>query len=270
MGVRTSAATPMMPPPHRELRADAGVRVAARGHGVEAAARGVGEQQHGVADVEVGLQRVQRLLQQRRQVGGGGQARAGLAQGRQAVGRAARGRELVARHVLDVQHLVDVGALQAEHAAHADLRGNAGELGLHALEQRPCGLGAAVEQREAEAGAGFRMDDERRYLGVGEDVLARLVEELEAERDVLAVDVVHLRHQRDVGRAVGRAGGDGGGDGALEAGAQVVQAVGAVHALTLAPARGPGVCSKISATVKVTALSSPCGTLWMVRASSRV
>ncbi|MDX1366175.1 hypothetical protein [Pseudomonas sp.] len=81
--------------------------------------------------------------------------------------------------MLDIQHLIDICAPQAEHLAHPRIRGDPGELGLHALEQRPGGLRAPVEQRQAIARAGLRVQEEHRGLGVGQDVLAGLVEELE-------------------------------------------------------------------------------------------
>jgi len=158
--------------------------------------------------------------------------------------------------MFDVQHLIDVGALQAEHAAHAGLRGNAGELRLHALEQRAGGFGAPVEQGQTVARRGLRMQQQRGGLRVGQDVFARLVEELEAECDMLAVDVMHLRDVSDVGRAGGIAGGQQRWHGTLQAGPDAVEA-GAHQALPMrAPAPARAVCAKMSLTVKLTATKS--------------
>ena len=62
---------------------------------------------------------------------------------------------------------------------------------------------------------------QRGGAGVGQDVLSRLVEELERQRHMARVDIEHLRDVRHVGHAVGPAGGQDGGDGAFEAGEQL-------------------------------------------------
>ena len=95
-----------------------------------------------------------------------------------------------------------------------------GELGLHALEQRPRVLGAQVAHREPVLRAGVRVDHDHRRARVLEHVLPRLAEELERQRDVLRVDVVHFGDVGDVRRAVARAGGDHRRHGAFEARSQ--------------------------------------------------
>ncbi len=119
------------------------------------------------------------------------------------------------------------------------MRGDAGELRLHALEERPLGLGAQVLEAQAERGAGLRVHELRHRASRREHVLARLAEELERERDVRLVDVLHVRNRGDVRRAVRGAGGDRTWHGAVEAVAQLGQGERKAHSGE--PARGPGV-----------------------------
>ena len=119
-----------------------------------------------------------------------------------------RRRQFPPRQRLDGEHPVDVGAEQPEHPGHAGLRGDAGELGLHALEQRAGRFGAQVADGDAIARRGVGVHHQDRCLRIGEDVLAGLVEELEGQRDVVLVYVHQLRDVGDVGRAVRAAGGD--------------------------------------------------------------
>ena len=240
----------------RDLGTEARGVVAAAGDHEQprrAHAAGVEQQQHRVRDAEFGVQRRQRVVEQRRQVGVGGDA-AGQRpqQGQRAAARLGRRRARTG-HRLDRQHAVDVRAAQPEHAGHAGVRGDAGQPRAHRLEQRPGLLGAEVAQLQPPAAAGPRVDHQRSRIRVGEDVLARLVEELEAQRDVLAVDVVHLRHVGHVRRAVQAAAGQQRRNLALEAGAQCGK--GRVHPEIRSPARGPGVCANTAAGAKRTASS---------------
>jgi hypothetical protein len=104
---------------------------------------------------------------------------------------------------LDPLDLVEVGAAQAEDAAHAGVRGDAGQLGLHALEQRALGLGAQVARGDAVHRAVPRVHHQQLGHRVGQHVAPRLVEELERQRQVPRVHVLDLRDVGDVGHAVG-------------------------------------------------------------------
>src|SRR5262249_22098338 len=88
-----------------------------------------------------------------------------------------------------------------------------------------------------------------------QDVLACLVEELERQRNVPAVDVMHLRDERSVRYAIGRACRERRGDLPVEAVADRIDAERG-HAMRL-PAAGPGVCWNASAGVNSIATSSP-------------
>ncbi len=162
----------------------------------------------------------------------------------------------------DGVHAVDIRAAQHEHLVHAAVRGDAGELRLHVFEQRAGGLGAQVLHAQAEVAEAARLDDLHLGVGVRQHVLARLAEKLERQRDVLAVDVMHLRGVGDVGRAVGRAGRDHGRHGAVEAGADRVEgefhgAITSGARASTVPACGPGVWSKTISGAKRSAARSP-------------
>ncbi len=138
--------------------------------------------------------------------------------------RAGRGRG--ERGAIDLGHGVDpvnVRAAQAEHARHAGVRGDAGELRLHALEQRAGVFGAQVSGRELVLGPGVRMDHEHGRARVLQHVLPRLAEELVRQRHVPGIDVVHLGDVRHIRRAVSGAGRDDRRHGAFEAGADGMQ-----------------------------------------------
>jgi len=166
---------------------------------------------------------------------------------------AARG--ALRRNPLDREHAVDVRTQQAEHPGHAGVRGDAGELCLHAFEQRPFGFGARILQRDPVLGRRLRIDYDHRGARVGEHVLARLVEELERKRDVIAVHEMDLGHIASVRRAVAGAGGDHRGHRALEAVADGVE--GEAHERASGPpAPGPGVWLKAALGVNATATTS--------------
>ncbi|MCY1526114.1 hypothetical protein D9M68_611180 [compost metagenome] len=245
------------PAPQRELRADPRERVAVAGHRVEFLALAVEQQHHGLWHLEDAGQPLQALLQQAAQVAAARQTLAQLAQAGDMARCALRRRHLLAGHMLDSQYLVNIRAEQAEHTAHASVRGDPGELGLHALEQRPCGFRAPIEQRQTIARAGLRMQEEHRGLRVGQDVLAGLVEELEGQRDMVGVDVMHLGNQGYVWRAARPAGGDRRRHSPLQAGADGIQTRPGRHLCgsRRMPALGPGVCSNKSLRVKLRARS---------------
>jgi hypothetical protein len=212
--------------PQCDFRAHARGGVAPAGHGVQAPRRGVEHQHHGVFDAHGVAQAGQRALQQFVQAGACGQAFAALAQAVQQTRAAGRGRQALAVDGVDVLHGIDVGALETEHLGHAAVRGDARQPRLHALEQRPGGLRAQVAQVQAIETRCHRVEHQHRGMGVGQDVLARLVEELERQRHMALVHVDHLRDVGHVGRAVVGAGGHDGRDGPFQAGADGVTATG--------------------------------------------
>jgi hypothetical protein len=120
-----------------------------------------------------------------------------------------RRRQRLARKALDLLDRIHVRTLKLEYAVHAGMRGDARELRLHALEQRPRDFRVQVTDERAvarhRAGVG---DDEARHR-IGEHVAARAIEELERKCDVGGIDVFDLREVRDIGRALRVAGGDG-------------------------------------------------------------
>jgi hypothetical protein len=207
-------------------------------------------------DREMGLQRRERLVEQVGKVGARADALGHTAHGSEQVPPAGRHRQRRRRHRLDRSHRIDVGAQQPEHAGHARMRRDAGEVRLHPLEQRSVDLGALVVERQSVAGDRQRVDRLRHRTARGEHVLARLVEELVRQRDVRVVDVEHLRHQRDVRCAVGCARGDGCGNRTVEAASYVVDRERA-HRGIGAPAFGPGVWTNALSGAKSTATSSP-------------
>ena len=224
------------------------------GHGVQLARGAIQHQHHGVRNPQVFAQAGQQGLQQFVQSGAARQTQAAQAHRAQQVGAWGCGGQQLAGQRLDLLHRVDVRALERKHLRQALVRGNARQLRAHALEQRALGFGAQIAQLQAVVLCRHRVEQQHRGAGVGQDVLTRLVEELERQRHMALVHVHHLREIGHVGRAVGRTGGDVGRDGALQAGADGAQrgrgrsAGGirrAAHGLaptpTGRPARGPGV-----------------------------
>jgi len=162
------------------------------------------------------------------------------------------GQHSLAGDMFDPHHVVDVRAQQLEHAGHAAVRSDAGQLRLHALEHRPLGFGTQVPQVQTKEGGGDRMEHQHRSMRVGKDVFTRLVEELKRQRDLGLGGIEHLRDVGDIGRPVGRASRHDSRNRAFQAGPDVgqCQSAGAAHetspgALSSAdPALGPGVWSK--------------------------
>ena len=132
------------PTPKRHLGSDARLRIAAARHREQTPAARVEHQQHRVLHAEVRVEPLEHVVEQRYQTvavrnrirershraqpiegGRGSPARAGM-------------------NALDVQHPVDVGPAQSEHAGHPRVRRDAGQPRFHALEDRPRRLGAAV------------------------------------------------------------------------------------------------------------------------------
>jgi hypothetical protein len=152
---------------------------------------------------------------------------------------------------------VDGNDVKAVFAA-AVKGGYAGKSRLHILEQRPFGLGAQILQREPVVHTARRIDDLHHGVGIGEDVLASLAEELKGQCDVRVVHIVHLRQVGHVGCAVQCAGGELCGDCTLEAAADGFERGTHDPTPSWVPALGPGVWSNISTGSKVTAkISSP-------------
>ena len=235
------------------LRSHARLRIAAARDRVEPLARRVVHQHHGMLDAEVVAQAVQQAVEQCREVGRVGHSRDGRAQRRDVIdrGRIRQQRRVV--HPGDRFDAVHVGAAQLEYPGHSAVRRDAGELCLHALEQRAGLLGAQVAHREPVLRARVRMDDDHRRARILQHVLPRLAEELERQRDMLAIDVVHLRYVGDVRRAVQRAGRDHRRHGAVQCGADRLQRRCRHWLRSRSPAPGPGVCWNAAVGVKVMA-----------------
>ena len=161
--------------PHADLRADAGRAVAAAGHRVQAL-RGVASSISTIACAMPKSSRQRsrawRSSSVSRSVARRQASLAAAQRGQQVRAAAAAAEHARARHLLDRHHFIHVGAEQLEHAGHAGVRRDAGQLGLHALEQRPFGLGAQVPQLAADTIAAL-IGSITSSVGarVGEDVL---------------------------------------------------------------------------------------------------
>ena len=197
----------------------------------------------------------QHVVEHGAQVGGRGQQGRDRTHRRKQAAALGRRGHFGADEVLDLEHLIDVRALQLEYTCHAGMRRDAGQVRLHPLEQRTVGLGAQVTDVQHVARGGVRIDQEHRCARVREDVRTGLVEELKRQRDVRTIDVVHMRDIRHVRCPVGVAGCDEARHDTLEAGADRFQRridQGCAPA-SGSPARGPGVCAKALVGVKRTA-----------------
>ena len=137
-----------------DLRAHARAAVAAAGHGVEALCGSVVHQHQRVLDVQLAGQAVQQRLQQAIEVTAAVQCLGAATQRGQPVDPGRGRRQVGLAHTVDVGHFVNIGAEQMEHTGHAAVRGDARELGLHALEQRAFGLRGQVAGAEAVERAG--------------------------------------------------------------------------------------------------------------------
>jgi hypothetical protein len=197
--------------------------IAAAGHGVQPLPSRLEHQQHRVADAELVHHAVERTLEEAVEVAATGHALRRAAQRRQAVELAARLHAARCHDLLDAVHRIQVGAAQPEHAGHAGVRRDAGELGFHALEERAFGLGAQVVRGDAVHRAVRRVDHQQLGHRVGEHVAPRLVEELERQREVACIDVFHLRDVGDIRSAVGRTGGHHARDRTFQAGPDGVE-----------------------------------------------
>jgi len=225
-----------------DLRARAGTGIAPAAHQEELGGGLVGHEQHLLLDAEVAVQAVGQGGEQGFQAAAGGQGIGAAAERRQQGRAAGGGRQLAPRHRLHRQHPVHVRPLQAEYPGHAGMGGDAGELGLHALEERPGGLGAQVAQAQPVTRHRLVIDHQCGGVGVGQDVLAGLVEELEGQRHMRWIHVHQLGDVGDVGHAVRPAGGQGGRHHALQAVADGVHRdIHAVPRSRRSPAPGPGV-----------------------------
>lgn len=219
-----------------------------------------------MADAEAIVERGQRFVQQVRQVGAAGDPLRDRPHRGEMVPLRGDGRNRGSGHPFDRENPIDIGTLQAEHPGHARVRGDAREVSLHALEQRPAGLDAQVFERDPVARERIRFDHQRGRSSRRQHVLPRLVEELERQRDVLRIHVVDLGHEGDVRNTVGRAGGDGCRRHAIQCPAYCVEWN--RHVASGMPALGPGVCSKAAPGVKSIASSSSCAPAHRARAWS--
>lgn len=117
----------------------------------------------------------------------------------------------------------------------------------HPLECLALRLGALERQVEHVLLAAIAVDHHHGRESVARHIGGRLGEELVGERHMPLIDVVHVREIGNIGHSVGIGGGDDGGNDALEAVPQPLQRNhAAASGISLRPAPGPGVCSKIS------------------------
>lgn len=207
-------------------------------------------------DAEQVPQGVEQCIEQCRKVARTGETpdrAAQLREGRRTCGHWREFRAIELRHGVDA---VDVRSTQPEHAGHARVRRNPGQLGLHALEQRPGVLGPQVRHGQLVLLARVGVDHDQGRTGVLQHVLPCLAEKLVRKGDVCGVDVVDFGDVGDVRRAVASARRDHGGCGAFEARADRMQREVHGQAGNRWPAAGPGVCSKAASGLKVIATSS--------------
>ena len=94
--------------------------------------------------------------------------------------------------LFDRQHLVDVGGQQLEDALEAGVRRDRLDPQVHPLEDRPVGLRPHVAQPQPPPLARVGVDQPHQRVRVLGDVPPALVEELERERHVRGIDVVHV------------------------------------------------------------------------------
>src|SRR6185436_19984316 len=113
-------------------------------HRVEAAVLRVVHEDQRVANAELRAQAVERAIEKGIELAHARDALRARAHRRKEVAARRPRREDLARNALDLLDVVEIRSLQPEDAAHAGVRGDARELRLHALEERPRGLGAAV------------------------------------------------------------------------------------------------------------------------------
>ena len=257
----------------RDLGAHARGLVAQAGDGVEAVATRVAQQDHAVVDLQVRLQGAQGLVEQLVHVGAGADALDDRARAPGDVAaRLRRHQRAPAGDLAHRAHLVDVGAQQPVDLVHAGVRGDACQLGAHALEHRAAALGAHVAQLHADAGGGVGVVHGDHAAARGQDVLAAAVEELEGQGHVAFVDVLDLRQEAQVRHAFGRDRAHHGRDHAFEHAAHGPERDGLVlrdrcaHGLGCGgahragsscsgmawPAPGPGVWFQAPVGVKVT------------------
>ncbi|HET7348684.1 MAG TPA: hypothetical protein VFJ10_15225 [Acidobacteriaceae bacterium] len=91
----------------------------------------------------------------------------------------------VARHGPAVENLKDVCALQRKDVGHSDLRGDCIEMDAQALKDGSFGQRGLVRKVELKLPERCGLNQKHLGFGVFEQVLSRLVEELEREGDVI-------------------------------------------------------------------------------------
>ena len=187
IGVRSRAATPITPCAERNLGAHARRFVAA--------ARDRVEPLRGASSISTIACRMPSALVERRralrraasEVGAVRDALARSAHRREHVALRRRRGQRVAGTALDVEHAIDVRALQPEHAAHAGVRRDAGELApscARTAARRSRCAGTRAQAGSAPHVSGSITSEAAR--GLASTFCARLVEELERQRDVPA------------------------------------------------------------------------------------
>src|SRR6185503_913700 len=152
---------------------------------------------------------------------------------------------------LDRFDLVDVRREEPEDPLQPRVRRDRLDAQAHRLEQGAVEFGADVAEAEHVRLQRVRIVQAEARLRILRDVPAALVEELERERHVPRIDVVHVAQDRGVRNAVPRARVEPRREQPLEAGRERLER-GAFHAIR-PPAPGPGVWSNVSSTRNRTA-----------------
>ena len=250
---------------HRDFGADARVVVAPACDGEQALATFIQLEDHDVLNAASQVQGRQRVIQQFIQVFAGVEHVAHQSKLGELIA-AAECRNLLGHHrCIDFQYFINVRSQELEDVSHARMRCNARQLGFHALKQRPMCLSAQVTNMQPVATAGDRVYDFQQGVGIAQNVLSGLVEELKGQCHMAMVYVLYLREVRDIGGAILRAGGQGTGNGTFEAVAKACDTHRHAEAPGMGcPARGPGVCSNTTSGVKLKATIWPDSTdMWV-------
>jgi hypothetical protein len=206
----------------RHLRADARLAVAPAAQPHEAAARLVGDEEHGVPEAEPRVQGLEHGVEEGGEVGGPVDPLGEPLQPPQLGASTLEGEAVVrprggvpgekAADVLDALDLEHVGGAQLEDARHPRVRGDRLDAEGHGVEERPSRLRAQEKEAQAEGLEGDGVVDLHRRPGVRVEVARRLVEELAAEGDVAPIHVVDLADEGDVRNALGVGRGEDAGD----------------------------------------------------------
>lgn len=163
--------------PRQDLGAGTGDGIAAGAEGEEAAVA-FRHQEDGVRDAKVARHSVEHNVRQLVQVPAPGEVVTARTRARQerhvAAGGLGRGR----KNLFDVDHPEDIRAEEPENLLQPVMRGYAGELRLHRLEERPRGARLDVVEIQSVLRERVRIEDLDARLSGRQEVAASLVEEL--------------------------------------------------------------------------------------------